>query len=96
MRLGPQGAVQKEHTYRGLLVTPAEEANRLDRICELIDLGLQALNGYEDERARIGRTALRIAKSEAMLLKDEALLAEALLKTHMPTPSGKRRKPRKK
>ncbi len=76
-------------------MTPSEEANRLDRICELIDLGLQALSGYEDERARIGRTALRIAKSEAMLLKDEALLAEALLKTHMPTIKPKR-KPRKK
>ncbi len=76
-------------------MTPAEEASRLDRICELIDLGLQALNGYEDERSAIGRTALRIARSEAMLLKDEALLAEALLKTHMPALKPKR-KPRKK
>ncbi len=78
-------------------MTPAEESGRLDRICELIDLGLQALNGYDDERSRIGRTALRIARSEALLLKDEALLAEALLKTHMPSlPKPRTRKPRPK
>lgn len=75
-------------------MTPSEEAARLDRICELIDLGQQALNGVEGEHARIGRTALRMAKSEVALLKDEALLADALLKTHMPT--IKSRKPRKK
>ncbi len=76
-------------------MTPLEEANRLDRIIELIDMGLQALNGYEDERSVIGRTALRVAKSQCLLLKDEALLAEALLKTHIPTIKPKR-KPRGK
>ncbi len=75
-------------------MTPAEESARLDHICELIDLGLQALNGRVDDLSRIGRTALRIARSECSLLKDEALLAEALLKTHMPSiPKPRTRKP---
>ncbi len=64
---------------------PHEEANRLDRIRQLIELGLQALEGQDDECARIGRTALRLGMSETMILQDEATLANAILKTHVPT-----------
>lgn len=66
-------------------MTPAETVARLERIFELIDLGLRSLNGWDDERSKIGRMALKLAKSEVALMKDEGLLADALVRTRVPT-----------
>lgn len=77
-------------------MTPEEVMSRLDRICELVELGHDALSSLESEVARIGRTALRLAKSEVAKLKDEAALV-ALMGTarvpsvKLPKPRGKKK-----
>ncbi len=76
-------------------MTPAEKSARLDRVLQFLDLGLQAFNGRDDDMSGIGRTALRIAKSELLILKDELLLEEAKVHNHntsTPPPARPRRK----
>ncbi len=66
----------------------------LDRICELIQLGLDALNHHQDPKSMVARTALRLARSEIAVLKDEAQLAEAMKAYKVPDTTG--RKPSKR
>ncbi len=67
-------------------MTPEEATAHLDRICELIQIAIDTLVDRKDSRATVARTALRLAKSETAVLKDEVLLAEALRAQTTPTP----------
>ena len=85
MELHARNLVYQKRKKQHPSMTADQASEHLDRVCELIDLGLTCLGDKADDKSSLGRTALRLAKSEVARLKDECLLANALAKSKPPS-----------